>query len=150
MQIDTYNETTDTTELINLVLRLADFSLPRRVDKEKFIKKQVNMLEEDLKNKSGLILTVKDGKKLLGFIQLQAEVDWISGEEYGYISRLVVSKEAEGQGIGQKLIGLAEKWAMENEYTAIGLNVFSQNTKAVTFYEKLGYQTETIKMMKDL
>ncbi|MHC5247785.1 GNAT family N-acetyltransferase [Enterococcus sp. LJL90] len=150
MQIDIYNEITDKAELINLVVRLADFPLPSRVNKEKFILKQVNMMEEDLKNKSGQILTIKDGKKLLGFIQLQAEVDWISGEEYGYISRLVVSKEAEGQGLGQKLISLTEKWAMENEYKAIGLNVFLQNTKAVTFYEKLGYQTKTIKMMKGL
>ncbi|MHC5372535.1 GNAT family N-acetyltransferase [Enterococcus sp. LJL120] len=150
MQIETYSEITDKAELINLVVRLVDFPLPNRVNKEKFILKQVNMMEEDLKNESGQILTIKDGKKLLGFIQLQAEVDWISGEEYGYISRLVVSKEAEGQGLGQKLISLAEKWALENDYKAIGLNVFSKNSKAVTFYEKLGYQTETIKMMKGL
>lgn len=47
-----------------------------------------------------------------------------------------------------KLMTLAEEWAIENGYFAVGLNVFSKNTRALGLYESMGYKTETLKMMK--
>ncbi|MHC5228958.1 GNAT family N-acetyltransferase [Enterococcus sp. LJL99] len=148
MKIDNYNKTTDREMLLKLVSRLSSVTLPEGVTEESFKEKQACLMEKDLEKESNTILVVKEGQNIIAFLQLEPDVDWISGEKYGYISRIVVSESVEGKGLGKKLMTLAEEWAIENGYFAVGLNVFSQNTRALGLYESMGYKTETLKMMK--
>ncbi|MHC5250571.1 GNAT family N-acetyltransferase [Enterococcus sp. LJL90] len=150
MKFDKYNKATDKEVLLELVSRLSDFTLPDGVPEEIFKAKQASLMEKDLENESNTIMVVKQDGHIIAFIQLETDVDWISGEKYGYISRIIVSESAEGNGLGKKLMTLAEEWATENGYSAVGLNVFSQNTRAFRLYESIGYKTETVKMMKRL
>lgn len=52
----------------------------------------------------------------------------------------MVHPNYEGKGVAGSLIKFVEKLAKENGYTTIRLDVFSENTRAVNFYKKLGYR----------
>ena len=69
-------------------------------------------------------------KDQAGFIHLETQADYFSGEKHGYISDLAVSKSFEGRGVGRILLEAAEAWARVNGYRLLTLYVFSGNTRA--------------------
>lgn len=54
------------------------------------------------------------------------------------------------QGVGQLLMTKAEDWCREQHCTELVLDVFSANQKAISFYERLGFDKEIIKMVKSV
>lgn len=152
MLVEEYQEAVDKESLLSLCGRLVDFELPARIDHEDFERLQYQMLKEtlDYLDEKTTILVIKEDGNLLGFIELQTELDWISKQTQGYIARIIVDKETQGRGIGKKLMLEAEKWALNHQYKRIGLNVFLANERAYKFYHQLGYEAETIKMSKKI
>lgn len=59
-------------------------------------------------------------------------IDWKSnGEKVLYIHRMAVHPLFAGKGITEKMLGFAEKYGKENEYTAIRVDVFDSNEKRI-------------------
>lgn len=85
-----------------------------------------------------------------GFAHVVTASDFFTGEPHGHLSDLVVAREGEGRGVGRALIGAAEAWSRERGHRLFSLNVFEDNARARALYERLGYRTDTIKMMKEL
>lgn len=150
MQLELYNPKLDKEQLLQLSDRLTDFSLPERIKQKDFRKLQYDFLKQDLEETQPIILVIKEQTDVAGFLHLQTETDWLTGEKQGYISRIVVAEVFEGKGFGKKLMAAAETWARENNYATLGLNVFAANKKALRFYHQLGYESETIKMVKTI
>ena len=44
----------------------------------------------------------------------------------------------------------AEAWARDRGYRFLSLDVFAHNLHAVRFYERRGFQAETLRMVKPL
>lgn len=86
----------------------------------------------------------------LGFIHIREHQDGISGEACGTVPLLAVSPSAQGLGVGQLLIKAAEEWAKEQAYRLLHLEVFANNNKALGFYQKQGFEPETLHMIKPL
>lgn len=86
----------------------------------------------------------------LGFIHACAHKDSISGEACGTVTLLAVSPAAQGMGAGQLLMKAAEVWAKEQGYRLLHLEVFANNDKARGFYQNLGFEAETLHMIKPL
>ncbi|RZN83837.1 MAG: GNAT family N-acetyltransferase [Winogradskyella sp.] len=57
-----------------------------------------------------------------------------------YIHRLGIHPNHQGKGYAQSLMDYAEKFAIENNYTSIRLDTFSQNKRNQKFYELRGYK----------
>ena len=57
-----------------------------------------------------------------------------------YIHRLAIHPEQQGKGYAQKLMNFAEQFAIENNYSSIRLDTFSQNKRNQKFYELRGYK----------
>jgi len=57
----------------------------------------------------------------------------------GEISMLYVRPDLIGQGLGHRLLVLAEGILADQGYTKIALDVFSANTRAIQFYVSHGY-----------
>lgn len=57
-----------------------------------------------------------------------------------YIDLLAVDRRARRQGLGTSLIVAAERWGRSHGLTYAFLYVDSANTKAMGFYEKMGYK----------
>jgi ribosomal protein S18 acetylase RimI-like enzyme len=67
---------------------------------------------------------------------------------HGYIANLAIAKEAEGKGVGKVLMQAAEVWAKARGYRDLSLYVFGTNNHARAFYEKLGYDKDSLELTK--
>lgn len=75
-------------------------------------------------------------------------IDQIEGDRYPYIFLLYVHPDYRHRGIGTALMQKAEDWARERGDRQVGLQVFVQNQAALRLYEKLGYQPQSVFMVK--
>ena len=96
-----------------------------------------------------LVAWSADGKRL-GYIHMRPFKDGVTDEPCGFVSLLALVEEAEGQGIAHRMMEEAESWARAQGYRFICLDVFADNRRAVEFYERRGFQTETLRMVKPL
>ncbi|HEO0010850.1 TPA: GNAT family N-acetyltransferase, partial [Streptococcus agalactiae] len=55
-------------------------------------------------------------------------------------------EEVRGQQIGQKLMDFARQYAKKHGCYNITLNVWNDNQRAVSFYEKLGFKPQQTQM----
>lgn len=86
----------------------------------------------------------------VGCIWLGNGIDQTNGDRYAYIFLLYVSPPHRGQGIAKALLNYAETWARSRGDRQIGLMVFQANQPALNLYKNLGYQTQSLLMLKSL
>lgn len=77
-------------------------------------------------------------------------VDQVKGDRHTYIFLLYVKPEHRRRGIGTALMEYVENWAISRGDRQIGLQVFQSNTPAINLYQQLGYQTQSLWMVKPL
>ena len=95
-------------------------------------------------------LVAWSGERRLGYIHMRPGKDGVTEEPCGYVSLLALAKEAEGQGLAHRLMQAAEDWARDRGYRLLSLDVFADNKRAVEFYERRGFRSETLRMVKPL
>ena len=79
----------------------------------------------------------EDGKVLaLLSVGKTADVDKAGAFE---VWRIYVSKEAQGKGIGNRLLSFAEQQAKKSAFHEIVIWAFRDNIHAISFYQKHGY-----------
>ncbi len=86
----------------------------------------------------------------VGCLWVGNAVDRVSGDGLGHIFLLYVAPEHRRRGIGSALVSLAENWARERGDKQISLQVFTTNKPAVNLYEQLGYENQSVLMVKSL
>ncbi|NET02076.1 MAG: GNAT family N-acetyltransferase [Sphaerospermopsis sp. SIO1G2] len=77
-------------------------------------------------------------------------IDQVTGSRHAHIFLLYVVPSHRRQGIGKALMQHLEKWAKQRGDRQIGLQVFTINTPALNLYQQLGYQTQSLWMIKSL
>jgi len=77
-------------------------------------------------------------------------IDQVQGDRHAHIFLLYVMPEYRRQGIGSALMRHAEDWARARGDRQLGLQVFYNNQAALSLYHKLGYQTQSLWMVKPL
>lgn len=77
-------------------------------------------------------------------------IDQLTGDRIAHIFLLYVAPEHRRKGIAKALMTLGETWAKTKGLGAIGLQVFQTNTSAKNLYNQLGYQTQSLAMVKPL
>ena len=88
--------------------------------------------------------------KSLGYVFTSTHKDYFTHEPHGHVEVLAVEAAARRRGVGQALMTAAEGWARSRGYRRITLNVFAQNECARQFYDRLGYQPETVHYHREL
>lgn len=96
-----------------------------------------------------LIAEAADGAKL-GYVHAEAATDSVTLEPCGYVTVLALIKEAEGQGVAERLMMGVEDWARGMGFRLLGLDVFANNRRARAFYRRLGYQEDSLRLTKPL
>ena len=86
----------------------------------------------------------------VGVIHAKSDRSALTGESQAYVSILVVVESAGGHGIGHRLMRAVEEWAVGLGHRMITLEVFADNRPARRFYDRLGYQEETLRLAKRL
>ncbi|MBJ7296709.1 MAG: GNAT family N-acetyltransferase, partial [Dolichospermum sp.] len=77
-------------------------------------------------------------------------IDQVSGDRHPHIFLLYVIPEYRHRGIGKGLMAYIEDWATQKGDRQIGLQVFQSNTPALNLYHQLGYQEQSLWMVKSL
>jgi ribosomal protein S18 acetylase RimI-like enzyme len=89
-------------------------------------------------------------KSTIGCLWLGNAIDQGTGQRHAHIFLLYVAPAHRRLGIGKSLVIHAEDWAKRRGDIQIGLQVFLSNQPALNLYQKLGYQTHSISMIKSL
>ncbi|MEX0270202.1 GNAT family N-acetyltransferase [Leptolyngbyaceae cyanobacterium UHCC 1019] len=77
-------------------------------------------------------------------------IDQVSGDRHAHIFLLYVAPAHRRQGIGTALMHHAEQWAIARGDRKIGLQVFQSNQPAILLYNRLGYEVQSLGMVKSL
>jgi ribosomal protein S18 acetylase RimI-like enzyme len=77
-------------------------------------------------------------------------IDQVNGIRHPNIFLIYVAPDYRRQGIARALMGHAEVWAKAQGYSQIGLQVFTTNLPAIELYHRLGYESRSISMMREL
>ncbi|MBG1266296.1 GNAT family N-acetyltransferase [Nostoc sp. WHI] len=77
-------------------------------------------------------------------------IDQVHGNRHAHIFILYVAPEHRRRGIGTALMRYVENWATQRGDRQIGLQVFQSNKPALNLYDQLGYQTQSLWMVKFL
>ena len=94
------------------------------------------------------------GEKLVGFVHAIVRdtpaMPVFVPRRYAIVDSVVVKSGFQNHGIGKILMDKMQEWAIAKGATSIELNVYEFNETAITFYERLGYQTFSRKMSKEI
>ncbi|MES2206061.1 MAG: GNAT family N-acetyltransferase [Pseudomonadota bacterium] len=104
------------------------------------------IIENDIKN--GTAFVALYNQNIIGTIVLDEnqdseydEVPWqFTGKSVAILHRFIVHPFMQGQGIGRTCIKFIEHHALNAGYQIIRFDTFTQNLKALQFYESLGYR----------
>ena len=84
----------------------------------------------------------------LGCALVQQESEYFTGEPEAYVAVLAVAEEVERRGVGRALMDGAEAWARERGLSRLALEVFAANGGARSFYRRLGYVEDSLRLVK--
>lgn len=86
----------------------------------------------------------------VGCLWMGNAVDQVSGSRHAHIFLVYVTPQHRRRGVGTALMEHAQNWAKDRGDRQIGLQVFPANTGALNLYHHLGYQTQSLWMIKSL
>lgn len=104
----------------------------------------------DEKKEPKIVFIAEKDDAQLGFILVMESKDEISGEPCASVPLIAVTKDAQGMGVGRRLMDEAEKWSRDRGHRLLELEAFYNNHSARGFYESRGFQYESIIMVKPL
>ena len=85
-----------------------------------------------------------------GCLWLGESIDQRNGNRQAYVFLLYVETSHRRQGLGTALMQHAHRWAKEQNYQQINLQVFEDNTAALNLYQKMGYTPQARWMSLEL
>jgi len=134
---------TSQVELKTRIVKVSDSAEIARLSTElghKISSKEAQYnLKGILKDPSQDIIVIEHvGVRLLGFVYIFTMAELYSGVQ-GRIWGLIVDQNAQGMGIGTRLVAEAEKLAKKKGCTSMKVNSNVMRTGAHKFYEKVGY-----------
>ena len=107
------------------------------------VSNQINKLSCDNKNHILAVYEDENTKKVIGFIHAQVYESVYSDTGLNILG-LAVDPDFRGNGVGKKLIGYIEKYAMDNGISFIRLNSANHRVEAHKFYENIGYTSDKL------
>ena len=107
------------------------------------VRNQINKLSCDNKNHILAVYEDENTKKVIGFVHAQVYESVYSDTGLNILG-LAVDPDFRGNGVGKKLIGYIEKYAMDNGTSFIRLNSADHRVEAHKFYENIGYKSDKL------
>lgn len=126
---------------------------PRGVSRrmiEERVKRQVAEIRAEREFPSQAFVARTEDGKPVGFVWVAKTRNESTCQLEGSLLNQYVAEPYRGQGLGRRLMEVAEEWARQQGLQCISLSVGAQNTLGQRLYETLGYRVDTIRMTKDL
>ena len=138
-------EAADTGPLIEMAERLREGVAPWR-DPQEVRRAVIGWVRESLANladpDNGAFVAERRSE-VVGFVCV-SERSHFAGDVDTYIGELVVSKVAEGGGVGRALVAAAEDWGRSRGRRRVVVDTGAANASARQFYAALGYEEEDV------
>ena len=120
------------------------FQLQEDISDEEAYRRYRKIEDEDpidpFSNGHIVFIAINDGNNA-GLIWLaKREPFYVFKEPLVWIYNINIEPLHRGRGLSKKLLRLAEKWTLENNYKQIGLHVIEPNKIARKLYETQGYR----------
>lgn len=112
--------------------------------------KQAQGLALLLESGSAMAWVAEHQGTVVGMVTLQALISTAEGGAVGLIEDLVVASDWRGRGLGGKLIGTAETWAVAHGLTRLQLLADRGNAAALAFYEQRGWEPTQLVALRKL
>ncbi len=136
----------DIDTILNLTKACAKHMISEGIHQWNAIYPSKKAFENDVSR--GELYVLENTNKIKGCIVVSTFMDeeyipiqWLTKNKTNiYIHRLAVHPQEQGKGYAQQLMSFAEKFAIDNNYTSIRLDTFSQNARNQKFYELRGYK----------
>jgi diamine N-acetyltransferase len=100
------------------------------------------------------LLVAETGGKLVGFVHAIVRdtpaFPVFVPRRYAIVDGIVVKSGIQNHGMGRIIMDKMQEWATAKGATSMELHVYEFNETAISFYEKLGYQTFSRKMSKEI
>ena len=113
---------------------------------EKRVRKNLAALKKT--GETPLVATLD--KKVVGLCGVGRRVVIHRSAPLGRITALVVSKDAQGLGLGRLLVDAAEKWMRDEGCQLVEVTSNDRRTAAHAFYRHLGYERSSLRFFKKL
>ena len=107
------------------------------------IEEQTQRIKNVLSQDNQMIFVAEHENQLVGFLGAYGG-NYRRNHHCAYIV-IGIRQNFTGQGIGKGLFERLEKWAIDHNLHRLELTVMSHNERAISLYQKMGYQTEGIK-----
>lgn len=112
-------------------------------DMQKYVleKLSLNQLAKELQSENSFFYFLKFKRQIIGYLKLninEAQTE-AQGNDCLEIERIYVKKDFHGKSFGKLLMQKAIEIATQMSYNNIWLAVWEHNTKAISFYTKLGF-----------
>lgn len=79
-----------------------------------------------------------------------ADIDHFSGVRQAYLGELAVAAGWDGRGVGRALVAAAESWAAARGLAEVSLATGAANGRARRFYAMLGFEEDSVGLVKRL
>jgi ribosomal protein S18 acetylase RimI-like enzyme len=100
------------------------------------------------------LLVAEVGAKPVGFVHAivrdSPAMPFFVPRRYVIVEGIGLKSGFRNHGIGRNLMNEVQEWAIAKGATSVELNVYEFNRSAISFYERLGYQSLSRKMSKEL
>ena len=141
----------DREEILSLADRLATGIAPW-IDDEAFriaARGWVDGSIEAIGDNATVLVAVDRCGKRLGFASATCRTHF-TGIRQAYVGEMVVAREAEGRGVGRQIMRAIEDWALDHDCRQITLETGAGNLRGRAFYDRLGFQEESVTLTRVL
>jgi ribosomal protein S18 acetylase RimI-like enzyme len=139
--------------MLELLPLLASFEVPARRNPDDLWRDDAALLRSVMdgeRDDCAAMVAVDGDGSVLGVALIRMRPEPMSGAPSAHLEAIAVARDAEGRGIGAKLMAEAESEARRRGATCLTLHVFEANTRALQLYSRLGYTPEYKKCIKYL
>ena len=112
--------------------------------------KQVRKNLALLKESGDTPLVAALGQEVVGLCGIGKRIAVHRNAALGRITALVVAREAQGQGIGRKLVEAAEDWMRKRGCYLVEVTSNDRRAQAHAFYRHMGFERTSIRFAKEL
>ena len=107
------------------------------------VKYEEKEIENIIKSDKTPVFVCEKGERVTGYIfcveqEIVGDTSLVDKKSL-YVDDLCVDETIRGQGVGKALFEYAKKYAQENHFDEIILNVWEGNDGAMEFYRKIGF-----------
>jgi len=85
-----------------------------------------------------------------GYAKIKEAKAYLKFEKYAYVGFMFVKPDYRGQGVSQKILQALQAWSISRGLTEMRLEVYGDNSKALSAYERYGFKKHMVEMRVEI